>query len=185
MTPRELAPRESEIAVVGLARSGRAVATLLRKHGYNIYASDLASSPETGRCAEELRAQGIVVDVGRHDLERLARASLVVTSPGVPPSARPLAFAREHGVPIASEVEIALNFLEAARVIAVTGTNGKTTTTALIAHLLRGLDLEAVEAGNIGTPLSEVAIREHQPRWISLEMSSFQLHDTPSLKPDV
>jgi UDP-N-acetylmuramoylalanine--D-glutamate ligase len=185
MTPRELAPRESEIAVVGLARSGRAVATLLRKHGYNIYASDLASSPETGRCAEELRAQGIVVDVGRHDLERLARASLVVTSPGVPPSARPLAFAREHGVPIASEVEIALNFLEAVRVIAITGTNGKTTTTALIAHLLRGLDLEAVEAGNIGTPLSEVAIREHQPRWISLEMSSFQLHDTPSLKPDV
>jgi UDP-N-acetylmuramoylalanine--D-glutamate ligase len=82
-------------------------------------------------------------------------------------------------------VEIALNFLEAVRVIAITGTNGKTTTTALIAHLLRGLDLEAVEAGNIGTPLSEVAIREHQPRWISLEMSSFQLHDTPSLKPDV
>jgi UDP-N-acetylmuramoylalanine--D-glutamate ligase len=67
----------------------------------------------------------------------------------------------------------------------VTGTNGKTTTTALIAHLLRGIDLEAVEAGNIGTPLSEIAIREHQPKWISLEMSSFQLHDTPSLKPDV
>ena len=74
MTPRELAPRESEIAVIGLARSGRAVATLLRKHGYNVYASDLASSPDTGRCAEELRSQGISVDVGRHDLERLARA---------------------------------------------------------------------------------------------------------------
>jgi UDP-N-acetylmuramoylalanine--D-glutamate ligase len=185
MTPRELVPREGEIAVIGLARSGRAVATLLRKHGYNVYASDLASSPDTGRCAEELRAQGIAVDVGKHDLERLARASLIVTSPGVPPSARPLAFAREKGIRIASEVEIALNFLEAPRVIAVTGTNGKTTTTALIAHLLRGLDLEAVEAGNIGTPLSEVAIREHQPKWISLEMSSFQLHDTPSLKPDV
>ncbi len=185
MTARELVLREGEIAVIGLARSGRAVATLLRKHGYNVYASDLASSPDTGRCAEELRAQGIAVDVGKHDIERLARASLIVTSPGVPPSARPLAFARENGIRIASEVEVALNFLEAPRVIAVTGTNGKTTTTALIAHLLRGLDLEAVEAGNIGTPLSEVAIREHQPKWISLEMSSFQLHDTPSLKPDV
>jgi UDP-N-acetylmuramoylalanine--D-glutamate ligase len=185
MTPRELVPRESEIAVIGLARSGRAVAALLRKHGYNVYASDLASSPDTGRCAEELRSQGIAVDVGRHDLERLARASLVVTSPGVPPSARPLAFARENGVRIASEVEVALHFLEGPRLIAVTGTNGKTTTTALIAHLLRGIDLEAVEAGNIGTPLSEIAIREHQPKWISLEMSSFQLHDTPSLKPDV
>ena len=185
MTPRELVPRESEIAVIGLARSGRAVATLLRKHGYNVYASDLASSPDTGRCAEELRSQGIAVDVGRHDLERLARASLVVASPGVPPSARPLAFSRENGIRVASEVEIALHFLDGPRVIAVTGTNGKTTTTALIAHLLRGLDLEAVEAGNIGTPLSEIAIREQQPKWISLEMSSFQLHDTPSLKPEV
>ncbi len=185
MTPRELVPREGEIAVIGLARSGRAAAMLLRKHGYNVYASDVASSPDTGRCAEELRAQGIVVDVGRHDLERLARAALVVASPGVPPSARPLAFAREKGVRIASEVEVALHFLEGSRIIAVTGTNGKTTTTALIAHLLRGLDLEAVEGGNIGTPLSEIVTRERPPKWISLEMSSFQLHDTPSLKPEV
>jgi UDP-N-acetylmuramoylalanine--D-glutamate ligase len=185
MTPRELVPRGSEIAVIGLARSGRAVAMLLKKHGYNVYASDVASSPDTGRCAEELRAQGIAVDVGRHDLERLARAGLVVTSPGVPPSAKPLSFARETGIPIASEVEVALNFLAGTRIIAITGTNGKTTTTALVAHLLRGLDLEAVEAGNIGTPLSEVAVREQQPTWISLEMSSFQLHDTPSLKPAV
>src|ERR1700738_1377617 len=184
MTPRDLVPRESEIAVIGLARSGRAVAALLRKHGYNVYASDLASSPDTGRIAEELRTQGIVVDVGGHDLERLARG-LVGASPGVLPPARPLAFSREKGIRIASEVEVALHFLEGPRVIAVTGTNGKTTTTTLIAHLLRGRDLEAVEAGNIGTPLSEIAIREQQPKWISLEMSSFQLHDTPSLKPDV
>jgi UDP-N-acetylmuramoylalanine--D-glutamate ligase len=185
MSPRELVPGVGEIAVIGLARSGRAAAMLLRKHGYDVYASDVASSPDTGRCAEELRAQGVVVDVGRHDLDRLERAALVVASPGVPPSARPLAFAREKGVRIASEVEVALNFLVSSRVIAITGTNGKTTTTALIAHLLRGLDLEAVEAGNIGTPLSEIASRERQPNWISLEMSSFQLHDTPSLKPHV
>lgn len=185
MSPRELVPGVGEIAVIGLARSGRAAAILLRKHGYDVYASDVASSPDTGRCAEELRAQGIVVDVGRHDLDRLERAALVVASPGVPPSARPLAFAREKGVRIASEVEVALNFLVSSRIIAITGTNGKTTTTALIAHLLRGLDLEAVEAGNIGTPLSEIASRERQPDWIALEMSSFQLHDTPSLKPDV
>src|SRR5437762_12303442 len=104
MTPRELVPRDSEIAVIGLARSGRAVAILLRKHGYNVYASDVASSPDTGRCAEELRAQGVSVDVGRHDLERLGRSGLVVTSPGVPPSAKPLAFARQMGFPVASEV---------------------------------------------------------------------------------
>lgn len=183
MTPRELAPRESEIAVIGLARSGRAVVSLLRTHGYNVYASDIASSPDTGLAAEQLRALGAAVDIGVHDLERLGRAALVVTSPGVPPTARPLALAREKGIPIASEVEIALNFLDAPCLIATTGTNGKTTTTALIAHLLRGLDRDAIEAGNIGTPLSEVALRERQPKWISLEVSSFQLHDTPSLKP--
>src|SRR3979411_2347210 len=175
MSPRGLVPGVGEIAVIGLARSGRAAAMLLRKHGHDVYASDVASSPDTGRCAEELRAQGIVVDVGRHDLERLARASLVVASPGVPPSARPLAFSRENGIRVASEVEVALHFLDGPRVIAVTGTNGKTTTTALIAHLLRGLDLEAVEAGNIGTPLSEIAIRERQPGGILLEVSPFQL----------
>src|SRR5438445_13333281 len=98
MTPRELVSRESEIAVIGLARSGRAVAILLRKHGYNAYASDVASSPDTGRCAEELRAQGVTVDVGRHDLERVPRAGLVVASPGVPPSAQPLAYDRGLGV---------------------------------------------------------------------------------------
>jgi UDP-N-acetylmuramoylalanine--D-glutamate ligase len=185
MTPRELVPGVGEIAVIGLARSGRAAAVLLKKHGYDVYASDVVSSPDTGRCAEELRAQGVVVDVGRHDLERLGRATLVVVSPGVPPNAKPLAFVREKGVRIASEVEVALHFLQGPRIIAITGTNGKTTTTALIAHLLRGLDLEAVEAGNIGTPLSEIASREQPPKWISLEMSSFQLHDTPSLKPDV
>jgi UDP-N-acetylmuramoylalanine--D-glutamate ligase len=183
MIPRELAPRESEIAVIGLARSGRAVATLLKKHGYEVYASDIASSPDTGLVAEQLRALGVVVDIGVHDLDRIAKSALVVTSPGVPPTAKPLAFAREKGVKVASEVEIALNFLDAPCIIATTGTNGKTTTTALIAHLLRGLDRNAVEAGNIGTPLSEIALREQQPKWISLEVSSFQLHDTPSIKP--
>lgn len=183
MTPRELAPREREIAVIGLARSGRAVAILLKKHGYNVYASDIASSPDTGLVAEQLRALGVAVDIGVHDLERIARSALVVTSPGVPPTAKPLAFAREKGITVASEVEVALNFLDDPCIIATTGTNGKTTTTALIAHLLRGIDRNAVEAGNIGTPLSEIALRDQQPKWISLEVSSFQLHDTPGIKP--
>ena len=185
MIPGDLAPRGGEIAVIGLARSGRAVAALLVKNGFKVYASDVASSAETERCAVELRALGVEVDVGKHDLERIAKSALVVVSPGVPPTARPIAAARERGIRIASEVEVALHFLRDARIIAVTGTNGKTTTTALIAHLLRGLDRDAVEAGNIGTPLSEVVMRDNPPKWISLEMSSFQLHDTPSLKPEV
>jgi UDP-N-acetylmuramoylalanine--D-glutamate ligase len=84
-----------------------------------------------------------------------------------------------------SEIEIALRYLGGTRIIAVTGTNGKTTTTALIGHILRSLGEHAVDAGNIGTPLSDLPRRDNRPDWIALEMSSFQLHDTPGLRPDV
>jgi UDP-N-acetylmuramoylalanine--D-glutamate ligase len=88
-------------------------------------------------------------------------------------------------VTIVSEVEVALAFLPNTRYIAITGTNGKSTVTALTAHLLRALGHDAVAAGNIGTALSELALRVTPPAWAALELSSFQLHDTPSIAPDV
>ncbi|HUX32903.1 MAG TPA: Mur ligase family protein, partial [Gemmatimonadaceae bacterium] len=181
----ELGWLRGEIAVLGLARSGRAVGHLLARTGAEVYASDLGASPAIQAAAEALRGDGAAVDVGRHDLERIGRASLVVTSPGVPPDAPPLAAARAAGIPVVSEVEVALRFLPALRYIAVTGTNGKTTTTALIAHLLRALGLRATAAGNIGHPLSELALSPEPAPWVALEVSSFQLHDTPAIMPDV
>jgi UDP-N-acetylmuramoylalanine--D-glutamate ligase len=82
-------------------------------------------------------------------------------------------------------VEVALRLTPALRYIAITGTNGKTTTTAMVGHLLRALGLDAVDVGNIGTPVSEIALREPAPTWAALEISSFQLHDTPGILPDV
>jgi UDP-N-acetylmuramoylalanine--D-glutamate ligase len=154
-----------EVAVLGLGASGRAAAALLGKDGRRVYASDAAQ--------------------GGHDLARIARAELVVTSPGIPPTAPPLAAALAAHVPVISEIELALRAMPDLRYIAVTGTNGKTTTTALIGHLLRGLGYDAVDAGNIGVPLSEVALRATRPDWVALELSSFQLHDTPSIDPAV
>lgn len=176
---------DGEIAVLGLAKSGSAVSRLLLQHGHTVYASDGQISPQLVEAAVSLRALGADVDIGAHDLARIARASLVVLSPGIDPSARPVAAARDARVRIVSELEIALTFLSSSNVIAITGTNGKTTTTALTGHLLRGFSLDAVDAGNIGTPLSEIAMRETHPSWIALEMSSFQLHDTPGLSPAV
>ena len=98
------------------------------------------------------------MQLGRHDLERIARASLVVASPGVPPDAPPFVAARKAGVDIVSEIEIGLRFLPGSSYIAITGTNGKTTTTALIGHLLKALGRHASTAGNIGTPLTELAL---------------------------
>src|SRR5215831_1996875 len=175
----------SEIAVVGLARSGRAAARLLARAGEKVYASDLDDSDEMQATANELRADKISVDAGRHDLDRIAKTSLVVASPGVPPTAPPFAAARAAGVPIVSEIEIGLRFLPRLSYIAITGTNGKTTTTALTAHLLKSLGRRATAAGNIGTPLTELALSSNPPDWVALEVSSFQLHDTPSIDPRV
>jgi UDP-N-acetylmuramoylalanine--D-glutamate ligase len=181
----ELGWLHGEIAVIGLARSGTAVGRLLARTGADVYASDAGASPALEEAARTLRVDGAAADVGRHDIERIARASLVVTSPGVPPDAAPLRVARAGHIPIVSEVEVALRFLPALRYVAVTGTNGKTTATALIAHLLRALGLRAEAAGNIGRPLSELALSPDPAPWVALEVSSFQLHDTPGITPDV
>lgn len=176
---------DREVAVLGLGKSGTAAARLLRARSVRVYASDAGSSPTIEANAAQLRGLGVFVDTGTHDLARIARASRVVASPGIDPANPPIAAAIEADVPIVSEIEIALESLPDSQIIAVTGTNGKTTTTALIGHLLRGLGADAVDAGNIGTPLSEMALRQKHPEWIALEMSSFQLHDTPGLKPKV
>ena len=182
---RLLALRAGEVAVIGLASSGASAARLMREIGFRVYASDRSESDPTRAAAESLRTLGVSVDVGTHDLKRIARAAFVIVSPGVPPEAPPLLAARQSGVPVVSEIEVALRLMPALRTVAVTGTNGKTTTTALIGHLLRALGRDAVDAGNIGVPLCDIAIREHRPEWAALELSSFQLHDTPGLRPDV
>jgi UDP-N-acetylmuramoylalanine--D-glutamate ligase len=189
---RTLRPRNGKrrvnfanVAVIGLGRSGRAAAMLLAQKGARVYASDAGSKGDIVEGAKALEEKGIATQVGGHDLARIAKSSLVVVSPGVPPDAPPLVAARTAGVPIVSEMAVALDAMPDADVIAITGTNGKTTTTALIAHLLSAIGLDAVAAGNIGTPLSAFAIRPNPPKWYALEVSSFQLHDTPNLKPRV
>jgi UDP-N-acetylmuramoylalanine--D-glutamate ligase len=177
--------RSGEVAVIGLGKSGVAASKLLRRDAVRVYASDSASSDGVREGAKTVRADGADADVGSHDLERIARASLVVASPGVPPDAPALQRAREARVPVVSEIEIALRALPEAKVIAVTGTNGKTTTTALVGQLLRAIGLDAIDAGNIGTPLAAIAMERRPPRWIALELSSFQLHDTPGIAPTV
>ncbi|HYN83560.1 MAG TPA: UDP-N-acetylmuramoyl-L-alanine--D-glutamate ligase [Gemmatimonadaceae bacterium] len=181
----EEAPPGGEIAVLGLGKSGTAVTRLLLSEGRRVYASDSGASSAASENAEKLKALGADAVSGLHDLERIASASLVVVSPGIPPEAPPLRAASDARVPIVSEIEIALRHLTSAKIVAVTGTNGKTTTTALVGHILRGLGVDAEDGGNIGTPLTEIALRNPQPEWIALEMSSFQLHDTPSLAPTV
>jgi len=172
-----------EVAVIGLGKSGMAAARLLRRHGVAVYASDGGSGPVLAEQAEALGAVGAEAEIGRHDLERIGRAVAAIVSPGIPPEAASLAAARTAGVLVLAEAELGLRCLTRSRMLAITGTNGKTTTTALTAHLLVAGGLRAVSAGNIGRPLSAVALEEPPPEWLAVELSSFQLHDMPSLSP--
>ncbi len=176
--------RNGVVAVVGLGKSGVAATKLLAGAGARVYASDAAAQPDAA--IDGLRAlPGVEVQTGGHDLEKIVRAAGVVVSPGVPPDAPPLAAARAAGVEIVSELDLGWRALAGVRAIAVTGTNGKTTTTALVAHLLRVAGLKAEAAGNIGRPLADIAVAGERYQWLAVEVSSFQLHDSPHFAPDI
>jgi UDP-N-acetylmuramoylalanine--D-glutamate ligase len=172
------------VGILGLARSGRAAARLARERGHAVFASDAGSGAETAAAAREIEALGGAVEIGSHSPEQLSACDVIVISPGVPPTAEILADPAVAGVPRISELEFAYRELGAA-VIAVTGTNGKSTTTAMIAHLLTVAGFDAVAAGNIGVALSEVALRPEQPDWVVVEASSFQLADIDTFAPQI
>ncbi|HEX6368700.1 MAG TPA: UDP-N-acetylmuramoyl-L-alanine--D-glutamate ligase [Longimicrobium sp.] len=170
--PRSLAGET--VGVLGLARSGLAAARLALSRGAAVYASDAGSSDAAKEAAETVRSMGGDAETGGHDLAKLAACGRIVLSPGIPPTAKVLREEAIRGVPVIPEIEFAYDQLDAP-VIAITGTNGKTTVTALIEHLLRADGIDAVAGGNIGTALSELAMREPQPAWAVVECSSFQL----------
>ena len=175
-----------EVAVLGLGRSGIAAARLLLSRGIKVFASESDSGTELEAKTAPLGRAGASVQLGGHDLMRVKRAIAVVVSPGIPPQVAPLETARKAGIPIHSEIDVGFLALpDTTRVIAITGTNGKTTTTALIAHLLSTGGLRATSAGNIGTPLAQAAMEEEPYDWLAVEISSFQLHDSDHFSPGI
>lgn len=180
--------READVSIIGLGASGNAAARLALEKGEGVYVSDISTDARTGARARELEAMGAGVQLGCHDVQRIAASQLVVVSPGVPADALVLRELRARGVRWISEPEFAVRFHKGA-LIAVTGTNGKTTTAVLTAHLLGASGIDATLGGNIGAeiapPASELALREAPTDWWVLEMSSFQLRDTQSFSPDV
>ncbi|MFO7259642.1 MAG: UDP-N-acetylmuramoyl-L-alanine--D-glutamate ligase [bacterium] len=172
------------IGVLGLARSGRAAALLALAAGDRVFASDAGDGPEVRAAAEAVRAAGGEAETGGHSVERLAECDLVVVSPGIPPTAPVMRELAARGVRWISELEFAAAHLDAP-IIAVTGTNGKSTVTALIAHLLREAGLDAPAAGNIGLALSEVAREGARPDYVVVEASSFQLAGIETFAPRI
>lgn len=178
----------AKVEIIGLGASGVAAARLaLNKEG-DVYVSDLRTEPAIAARGADLRAEGARVELGRHDVDRMARADLVVVSPGIPPHAPVLTELRDRGTRWISEPEFAVRFFSGS-LIAVTGTNGKTTTTLLVGHLLEAAGIRAAVGGNVGGGLapaaSELALLPVSPEWYVLEMSSFQLADVDTFRPDI
>ncbi len=163
------------VAVVGLGRSGVAALTLLRQAGCEVRATDSRRGSQVESVRQRLHQQGVErLEIGGHSKRFLDGAELVVVSPGVPESSLPIQWALHQAVPLLSEIELAFSFCRSP-IIAVTGTNGKSTAVTLLAQVLQAAGRAAVACGNLGLPFSSVLDRL-TPRTIAVvEVSSFQL----------
>jgi UDP-N-acetylmuramoylalanine--D-glutamate ligase len=163
--------------VVGLARSGQAAARLLAARGERVVATD-AAAPEVDL------PDGVAVELDTDGVALLDGIATVVKSPGVPQDARVIAAARERGIAVIGELELAWRLLPN-RFVAVTGTNGKTTTVELLGAIWRAADLPVAVAGNVGTPLASLVGGLDADATVICEASSFQLEDTVAFAPEV
>jgi UDP-N-acetylmuramoylalanine--D-glutamate ligase len=167
------------VTVAGAARSGLAAAELLARRGALVTLSDTrADAPD----AAPLVALGIRLELGGHQTETFAGADLVVLSPGVPPDQPVIRLARDRGVPVIAEIELASRWLEG-RVIAITGTKGKSTTTALTGRMLETAGFKVTVGGNIGAPLSAQVSQSTPDTLHVVETSSFQLEQIDAFHP--
>lgn len=174
---------DKKVLVVGLGASGWAASRALINLGAQVHVTESGDSPELAERAEWLRARGATVDLGSHDLDRLD-ADLAVVSPGISPSAEVMRGLEHSSTPVISEIELAYQLAEC-DFLAVTGTNGKTTTTSLLASMLEHSGVESVAAGNIGLPLIDAIERVGKGGAIALEVSSFQLAGIDTFRPKV
>jgi len=167
--------------VVGLGRSGRAAARFLLARGDRVTATDALPLEKLDREAVALGAGGVRLVCGGHDVRDFVAADLVVLSPGVPITLPQLEAARARGVPIVSELDLVADRV-GPRAVLITGSNGKTTTTALVAEMLKAAGKDAIACGNYGLPLVDAVQGDPGGRWYAIEISSFQLETTHALR---
>ena len=161
------------IVVLGAAESGVGAAVLAQKQGCDVFVSDMGRIQP--RYSRMLTDYGLPFEEGRHTPELILNADEIIKSPGIPETAPLVEAARQRGIPVVSEIEYAGRFTDA-RMVCITGSNGKTTTTSLIYHIFRKAGLNVGLAGNIGQSLAlQVATAPHD--WYVIELSSFQLDD--------
>jgi len=182
--PGSIELRKMRVLVVGLARTGEATALFCAKHNDIVTATDTRPESELGDAPAKLREAGITLELGGHVEKTYLTQDLIVPSPGVPADDPLLVKARSKGITVWSEIELAYRFLEG-ELIGITGSNGKTTTTTLVYHILKTAGLKAILAGNVGTPLIACVEGMNAKTVSVVELSSFQLELTDKFRPDI
>jgi len=172
------------VLVVGLGKSGAASALFLKSRGARVTVSDAKTEDELRSAIPVLLDNGITVETGGHGDRTFHGQDLIVVSPGVPVDAPPIVQARSFGVPVIGEIELAAQFLPGP-IVAITGSNGKTTTTTLTGKILTGGGFPTLVGGNIGTPAISLVSSAKPDTLIVLEISSFQLETIQTFRPKV
>jgi len=172
------------VLAVGLARTGIVVSLFSAAYGGVVTATDIRPESELGDTATKLRAAGVKVELGVHNDATFLDQDLIVLSPGVPAKLPALELARAQGIPIWSEIELAWRFLRG-KLVAITGSNGKTTATSLVAHILKTSGIPTQVGGNIGTPLLALVEASTDSTVTVAEISSFQLEAVEKFRPEI
>jgi UDP-N-acetylmuramoylalanine--D-glutamate ligase len=172
------------VLVVGLARTGLVTSLFCAGYGSTVTATDEKPEAQLAEEAARLRAAGVTVDLGGHRPEIFLDQDLIVVSPGVPAKLPQLEAARTKGIPVWSEVELAWRLLRG-KLIAITGSNGKTTTTSLVAHILKTANIPTLVGGNIGVPLLTLVESSMDTTVTVAEISSFQLETMEAFRPEI
>ncbi len=172
------------VLVVGLGKSGVASALFLKARGARVTVSDSKSEAELHDHIPVLLDNGIAVETGGHGERTFGQQDLIVISPGVPVNAPALEPARRLSIPVIGEVELATRFLQG-KLVAITGSNGKTTTTALAGDVVAAGGVKTLVGGNIGTPAISLVPESSEQTWTVLEISSFQLETIQTFHPQI
>jgi UDP-N-acetylmuramoylalanine--D-glutamate ligase len=172
------------VLVVGLGKSGVAAALFLESRGARVTVSDAKSEDQLRNEIPALLDRGITVETGKHGERTFRDQDLIVVSPGVPGNVDPLQHARRLGIPVIGEIELTARFLQG-RIVAITGSNGKTTTTTLTGEIIASGGCKTLVGGNIGTPAITFVEQSSPDTWVVLEISSFQLESIEAFRPHI
>ncbi|MEQ9591797.1 MAG: UDP-N-acetylmuramoyl-L-alanine--D-glutamate ligase [Cyclobacteriaceae bacterium] len=170
-----------KVTILGAGESGTGAALLAKAKGYEVFVSDSGAIKSNYKA--ELLENQIQFEEDKHSLDKLLQAELIIKSPGIPDKAEVVQKAKERNIEVIDEIEFAFRFLNG-RIIAITGTNGKTTTTLLTYHLMKSAGLSVALAGNVGESLARKVI-SNDFDWFVIEISSYQIDGTVTFKPDV